>query len=149
MLGVSALEDIQGALNAVRSAAAEADWQTRLDALVLLLAASEDIVRRARQLTAPKQRTRTVTVPRVKTSNAMSPHSHPSRAQPSSPVSPQFALSRRCLPNNQHENRSKTHDFPRRCVRLRAVGAGGERHSEDGVRTRRYWHDEHHSVNLT
>jgi hypothetical protein len=67
VLGVSALDDIQGALNAVRSAAAEADWQTRLDALVLLLAASEDIVRRARQLTAPKQRTRTVTVPRVKT----------------------------------------------------------------------------------
>ena len=64
---MSATEDIQQALNVVRSATADADWQTRLDALLLLLSASEDIVRRARQLTEPKQRTRTVTVPKVKT----------------------------------------------------------------------------------
>jgi len=81
---VSVADEIQQALNAVRSAAADADWQTRLDALLLLLSASEDIVRRARQLTEPKQRTRTVTVPKVKTVrryiNVPQPKSKPAAA---------------------------------------------------------------------
>lgn len=64
---MAAIDDIQQALNIVRKHTQDADWRTRLQALELMLSASQSVVARARQLAQPKTKTRTVTVPKPKT----------------------------------------------------------------------------------
>ena len=63
---MSALNDIQQALNAIRQSSEEANWQTRLEVLELMLSTSQSIVAAARKLSEPKTRTRTVNVPKTR-----------------------------------------------------------------------------------
>ena len=65
----SALQDIQQALNAIRSEIERVDDETKWAALELMLGSSSSIVALAKKMTRPKTKTvtRTVAVPRVKT----------------------------------------------------------------------------------
>jgi len=90
---MSAISDIQQALNAIRQSTDEANWQTRLEVLELILSTSASIVSRARQLTEPKTKTRTVTIPKtrvVKRVVDVPPPPKPAPAKPSlAPIRPQ------------------------------------------------------------
>lgn len=95
---MAAIDDIQQALNAIRQHTDEADWQLRLEALELMLSTSQSVVARARQLTEPKVKTRTVTVPKTKTVRryvdvpkqqaVTSTAAEPKSTQPIKPVAP-------------------------------------------------------------
>ena len=63
---MSALEDIQQALNAIRGDIERADAETKLAALELIMVTSQSVVAMARKLTMPKVKTRTVIVPKEK-----------------------------------------------------------------------------------
>ena len=66
---MSALTDVQQALNIVRQSADQAEWDMRLEMLQLTMATAADIVALSRKLTKPKQRTQTKTnlIPQTKT----------------------------------------------------------------------------------
>lgn len=51
-----AVKDVQRALDAIRSELDGANWQTRLEALQVMLTASEQIVAMARKLDPPKHK---------------------------------------------------------------------------------------------
>lgn len=51
-----ALQDIQRSLNAIRGELEQTTWETRLEALQLMLSTSEAVVAMARKLGAPKRR---------------------------------------------------------------------------------------------
>lgn len=95
---MTAIDDIQQALNAIRQQTDEADWQLRLEALELMLSTSQSVVARARRLAEPKVKTRTVTVPKPKTVRryvdvpkpqaATSTAAEPKPTQPIKPVPP-------------------------------------------------------------
>ena len=57
-----ALQDIQTALNKIRTLADKADTETKLAALQLMLGTSQSVVALAKKLTAPKTKTRTKVV---------------------------------------------------------------------------------------
>ena len=65
---MSALTDVQQALNIVRQSADQAEWDMRLEMLQLTMATAADIVALSRKLTKPKQRTQTKTnlIPKTK-----------------------------------------------------------------------------------
>lgn len=65
---MSALTDVQQALNIVRQSADQAEWDMRLEMLQLTMATAADIVALSRKLTKPKQRTQTKTnlIPQTK-----------------------------------------------------------------------------------
>ena len=65
---MSALTDVQQALNIVRQSADQAEWDMRLEVLQLTMATAADIVALSRKLTKPKQRTQTKTnlIPKTK-----------------------------------------------------------------------------------
>jgi hypothetical protein len=65
----SALQDIQQALNAIRSEIARVDDETKWAALELMLGSSSSIAALAKKMTRPKTKTvtRTVAIPRPKT----------------------------------------------------------------------------------
>lgn len=95
---MAAIDDIQKALNTIRQHTEAADWQLRLEALELMLSTSQSVVALARQLTQPKTKTRTVTVPKTKivrryvdVPKAVSADSRPvepNSMQPIKPVAP-------------------------------------------------------------
>ena len=95
---MAAIDDIQQALNAIRQHTDEDDWQLRLQALELMLSTSQSVVARARQLTKPKVKTRTVTVPKPKAVRryvdvpkpqaAPSTAAEPKSMQPIKPIAP-------------------------------------------------------------
>lgn len=95
---MAAIDDIQQALNTIRQHTEAADWQLRLEALELMLSTSQSVVALARQLTQPKTKTRTVTVPKTKivrryvdVPKAVSADSRPvepNSMQPIKPVAP-------------------------------------------------------------
>ena len=62
-----ALTDIQQALETIRTASEKADWQRKLDILLLMLSTSQSVIANARKLTEPerKQVKQTVVVPRT------------------------------------------------------------------------------------
>ena len=62
-----ALTDIQRALETVRLASVKADWQRKLDILLLMMSTSQSVVANARKLTEPerKQVKQTVVVPKT------------------------------------------------------------------------------------
>ena len=62
-----ALTDIQGALETVRLASVKADWQRKLDILLLMMSTSQSVISNARKLTEPerKQVKQTVVVPKT------------------------------------------------------------------------------------
>jgi hypothetical protein len=64
----SALQDIQQALNAIRSKIERVDDETKWVALELMLASSSSIVALAKKITRPKTKTvtRTIAVPKTK-----------------------------------------------------------------------------------
>jgi len=64
----SALQDIQQALNAIRSEIERVDDETKWAALELMLASSSSIVTLAKKITRPKTKTvtRTIAVPKTK-----------------------------------------------------------------------------------
>ena len=64
----SALQDIQQALNAIRSEIERVDDETKWAALELMLASSSSIVALAKKITRPKTKTvtRTIAVPKTK-----------------------------------------------------------------------------------
>ena len=63
----NALTDIQRALETVRLASVKADWQRKLDILLLMLSTSQSVIANARKLTEPerKQVKQTVVVPKT------------------------------------------------------------------------------------
>ena len=65
---MSALTDVQQALNIVRQSADQAEWDMRLEMLQLTMATAADIVALSRKLAKPKQRTQTKTnlIPQTK-----------------------------------------------------------------------------------
>ena len=62
-----ALTNIQRALETVRLASEKADWQRKLDILLLMMSTSQSVIANARKLTEPerKQVKQTVVVPRT------------------------------------------------------------------------------------
>ena len=62
-----ALTDIQRALETIRLASIKADWQRKLDILLLMMSTSQSVVANARKLTEPerKQVKQTVVVPKT------------------------------------------------------------------------------------
>ena len=62
-----ALKDIQRALETIRIASEKADWQRKLDILLLMLSTSQSVIANVRKLTEPerKQVKQTVVVPRT------------------------------------------------------------------------------------
>ena len=62
-----ALTDIQRALETVRLASVKADWQRKLDILLLMMSTSQSVIANARKLTEPerKQVKQTVVVPKT------------------------------------------------------------------------------------
>ena len=62
-----ALTDIQRALETVRLASVKADWQRKLDILLLMMSTSQSVISNARKLTEPerKQVKQTVVVPKT------------------------------------------------------------------------------------
>ncbi len=62
-----ALTDIQRALETVRLASLKADWQRKLDILLLMMSTSQSVIANARKLTEPerKQVKQTVVVPKT------------------------------------------------------------------------------------
>ena len=62
-----ALTDIQRALETVRLASEKADWQRKLDILLLMMSTSQSVIANARKLTEPerKQVKQTVVVPKT------------------------------------------------------------------------------------
>ena len=95
---MAAIDDIQQALNAIRQHTDEADWQLRLQALELMLSTSQSVITRARQLTEPKVKTRTIIVPKTKTVRryvdvpkpqaATNTAAEPKSTQPIKPIAP-------------------------------------------------------------
>ena len=65
---MTALSDVQQALNIIRQQSDEADWDTKLEMLQLTIATAGDIIALSRKLTKPKQTTKTKTnlIPRTK-----------------------------------------------------------------------------------
>ena len=63
----NALTDIQRALETVRLASVKADWQRKLDILLLMMSTSQSVIANAPKLTEPerKQVKQTVVVPRT------------------------------------------------------------------------------------
>ena len=63
----NALTDIQQALETVRIASEKADWQRKLDILLLMMSTSQSVIANARKLTEPerKQVKQTVVVPKT------------------------------------------------------------------------------------
>ena len=102
---MSALTDVQQALNIVRQSADQAEWDMRLEMLQLTMATAADIVALSRKLTKPKQRTQTKTnlIPQTKAvtryvdslapKTAAEPNTEPTlirtALRPSSPLTPQ------------------------------------------------------------
>lgn len=102
---MSALTDVQQALNIVRQTAGQAEWDMRLEMLQLTMATAADIVALSRKLTKPKQRTQTKTnlIPKTKAVkryvDTMAPHivAEPTTkpkpitgtVRPSAPLTPQ------------------------------------------------------------
>ena len=62
-----ALTDIQRTLETVRLASEKADWQRKLDILLLMMSTSQSVIANVRKLTEPerKQVKQTVVVPRT------------------------------------------------------------------------------------
>ena len=102
---MSALTDVQQALNIVRQSADQAEWDMRLEMLQLTMATAADIVALSRKLTKPKQRTQTKTnlIPKTKTvkryvdalapTTAAEPNTEPTQitgtVRPTAPLTPQ------------------------------------------------------------
>ena len=102
---MSALTDVQQALNIVRQSADQAEWDMRLEMLQLTMTTAADIVALSRKLTKPKQRTQTKTnlIPQTKTvtryvdalapKTAAEPNTEPTQitgaVPPTAPLSPQ------------------------------------------------------------
>ena len=51
-----ALTDIQRALETIRIASEKADWQRKLDILLLMLSTSQSVIANARKLTEPERK---------------------------------------------------------------------------------------------
>ena len=71
----SALQDIQQALNAIRSQIERSDDETKGGALELMLSTSNSVVALAKQMTKPETKTviRTVAVPETKIAKQQTP----------------------------------------------------------------------------
>ena len=63
----NAITDIHQALETVRLASVKADWQRKLDILLLMMSTSQSVISNARKLTEPerKQVKQTVVVPKT------------------------------------------------------------------------------------
>lgn len=70
-----AINDVQKALNAIRSAVAEEDRDTQLATLALLVSTSDAIIQTARKMTdaQPKTKTKKVPIPQTKVVKQQSP----------------------------------------------------------------------------
>ena len=99
----SALQDIQQALNAIRSEIERVDGETKWAALELMLSTSSSVVVLAKKITKPKTKTvtRTVAVPKTKIVKQQTPpQMTPKDTEPSdfTPIRPQAPL-----PNQQNQ----------------------------------------------
>ena len=100
----SALQDIQQALNAIRSEIGRVDDETKWAALELMLSTSNSVVALAKKMTKPETNTvtRTVAVPKTKIVKQQ-PQTTPNEAEPTdfTPIRPQPPLP------NQRSDRDK------------------------------------------
>ena len=94
----SALEDIQQALNAIRSVIAHTDDETKWAALELMLSTSNAVVALAKKMAKPETKTvtRTVAVPKTKIVKQQTPQQQkiPKDTEPTdfTPIRPQSPL---------------------------------------------------------
>ena len=93
----SALQDIQQALNAIRSEIERVDDETKWAALELMLSTSNSVVELAKKMAKPETKTvtRTVAVPKTKIVKQQTPpHTTPKDAEPTdfTPIRPQPPL---------------------------------------------------------
>ena len=98
----AAINDVQKALNVIRSAVAEEDRDTQLATLALLVSTSDAIIQSARKMTdaQPKTKTKKVPIPQTKVVKQQSPQQQTSKddeddkrdtaaQKPQSPLTPQ------------------------------------------------------------
>ena len=102
----SALQDIQQALNAIRSEIERVDYETKWAALELMLSTSSSVVVLAKKISKPETKTvtRTVAVPKTKIVKQQTPpQTTPKDTERTdfAPIRPQPPLS------NQQDNRDK------------------------------------------
>ena len=97
-MNVSALQDIQQALNAIRGEIERVDDETKWAALELMLSTSSSVVVLAKKIAKPETKTvtRTVAVPKTKiVKQQTSPQTTPKDTEPTdfTPIRPQPPLS--------------------------------------------------------
>ena len=130
----SALQDIQQALNAIRSEIERVDDKTKWAALELILSTSNSVVALAKKMAKPV--TRTVAVPKTKVikqpvQQASKPAANDAVRTAIKTISPQKPLSNQQISQSAFENYSLMHVFLL-CIILFDVISGG--HSEAGAR---------------
>ena len=91
----SALQDIQQALNTIRSEVERVDDETKWAALELMLSTSNSVVALAKKMAKPETKTRTVAFPKTKiVKQQTSPQTTPKDTEPTdfTPIRPQPPL---------------------------------------------------------